>query len=175
MRPQTCAKTTASAPGPIHDIPASSPAPAATSSPTHATPYTCSKGPTAASAEPINSTSTAQPRVRTPLTIRLPRASLVGHGTTLSIANNVSTSSLTASAPAVGINIGAGAPIPTSSICTAIPGPTLRVLTLPPTSSNVSQPTSTTSPRPPSSALSPAITALKHILHLKIGLSENAV
>ncbi|KAG1829823.1 hypothetical protein EV424DRAFT_1641972 [Suillus variegatus] len=159
MRPQTRAKTTASAP--THDIPSSSPAPATTSSPTRATPYTRSKGPAAASAEPINSTSTTQPRVRTPLTIRLPRASLVGHGTTLSIANNVSTSSLTASAPAVGINIGAGAPIPTSSIRTPIPGPTPRVLTPPPTSSNVSQPTSTTSPRPPSSALSPAITASK--------------
>ncbi|KAG2126245.1 uncharacterized protein EDB93DRAFT_1188325 [Suillus bovinus] len=154
---RTRAKTTASAPS-THDLPSSSPAPVTSSSPTRATPYKRSRGPAAASAEPIKST---QPRVRTPLTIRLPRASLVGHATTLSIAKNTSTSSLTASAPAVGINIGTGAPIPTSSIRTPIPAPAPRVSTPPPTSSTVSQPTSTTSPRPPPSALSPAITAPK--------------
>ncbi|KAG1775728.1 hypothetical protein EV702DRAFT_1114320 [Suillus placidus] len=154
--PQTRAKTTASAP------PSSSPAPATNSSPTRATPYTRSRGPTAASAEPINSASTAQPRVRTPLTIRLPRASLVGHPTKFSITNNASTSSLTAaSAPAVGI--GADAPIPTSSIRTPIPAPTPLVRAPPLTPSNLSQPTSTTPPRPPPSAPTPATSAQKPI------------
>ncbi|KAG1822452.1 uncharacterized protein BJ212DRAFT_1327814 [Suillus subaureus] len=133
--PQTRAKTTAS--GHTHDTPSSSPAPATNSSPTRATPYTRSKGPAAVSAEPINSTSTAQPRVRTPLTIRLPRASIAGHSKTLSITNNASTSSLTASAPAIGINI-AGAPIPTSSIRTPIPTPTPLIPTSAPKSAPVS-------------------------------------
>ncbi|KAG2135021.1 hypothetical protein BD769DRAFT_1774202 [Suillus cothurnatus] len=147
--PQTRAKTTASTH--THSIPSSSPAPATNSSPTRATPYTRSRGPAAAS-EPINSTSTAQPRVRTPLTIRLPRASIAGHATTLSITNNASTSSLAASAPAAGINVSAGAPIPTSSIRTPIPAPIPPVRTPPPSTSNVSQSTSTTPPRPPPSA-----------------------
>ncbi|KAG1855554.1 hypothetical protein F4604DRAFT_1247413 [Suillus subluteus] len=157
--PQTRAKTTASTH--THDISSSSPAPATNSSPTRATPYTRSKGPAAASAAPINSTSTAQPRVRTPLTIRLPRASVAGHSTTLSITNNASKSSLTASAPAIGINIGAGAPIPTSSIRTPIPAPTSLIRTPPPTSSNVLQSTSTAPLRPPPSAPTPATSAPK--------------
>ncbi|KAG1761041.1 hypothetical protein EDD22DRAFT_898271 [Suillus occidentalis] len=155
--PQTRAKTTASAP--TNDIPSSSPAPASSPSPIRATPYTRSKGPAVASAEPINSTSTAQPRVRTPLTIRLPRASLAGHPTTFSITNNPSTSSLTASAPVAGI--GAGAPIPTSSIRTPIPAPTPPVPVPPPISTSVSQPTPTTPPQAPTPALSPATSAPK--------------
>ncbi|KAG2038723.1 hypothetical protein BDR03DRAFT_295395 [Suillus americanus] len=157
--PQTRAKTTASTH--THVISSSSPAPATNSSPTRATPYTRSKGPAAASTEPINSTSTAQPRVRTPLTIRLPRASIAGHSTTLSITNNVSKSSLTASEPAIGINIGASAPIPTSSIRTPIPAPTSLIRTPPPTSSNVPQSTSTAPLRPPPSAPTPATSAPK--------------
>lgn len=153
--PQTRAKTTTSTP--IHDMPSSSPAQAASSSPTRVTPYTRSRGPAVASAEPINRTA-AQPRVRTPLTIRLPRASLAGHATALSIKNNASTSSLTASAPTVGI--GADAPIPTSSIRTPIPAPPVIPAPLP-TSSNVSQPTPTTPPRPPPPALSLAISVPK--------------
>ncbi|KIK33709.1 hypothetical protein CY34DRAFT_813434 [Suillus luteus UH-Slu-Lm8-n1] len=155
--PQTRAKTTASAP--TNDISSSSPAPATSSSPIRATPYTRSKGPAAASAEPINSTSTAQPRVRTPLTIRLPRASLAGHPTSFSITNNPSTSSLTASAPVVGI--GAGAPIPTSSIRTPIPAPTPPVPVPPPVSTSVSQPTPTTPSQALTPALSPASSAPK--------------
>ncbi|KAG1739607.1 hypothetical protein EDB19DRAFT_1711099 [Suillus lakei] len=145
---QTRAKTTGSAPN--HDIASSSPAqaPATNSSPARVTPHTRSKGPAAASAEPINSTSTTQPRVRTPLTIRLPRASLGGGHTTFSITNNPSAASLTASAPAVGI----GAPIPTSSIRTPIPAPTPQARAPPPAPSNVSQHASTTPSRPPPSA-----------------------
>lgn len=155
--PQTRAKTTTSAP--IHDMPSSSPAPAASSSPTRATPYTRSRGPTVASAEPINSTGAAQPRVRTPLTIRLPRASLAGHATALSIKKKASTSSLTASA--LGVGIGTDAPIPTSSIRTSIPALPPLIPAPPPTSFNVSQPTPTTPPRPSPSAPSLVTSAPK--------------
>ncbi|KAG0697625.1 hypothetical protein DFH29DRAFT_1071523, partial [Suillus ampliporus] len=155
---QTRAKTTASTP--THKLASSSPAhmstapaPATNSSPGRASPRTRSSGP--ASGESIP----AQPRVRTPLTIRLPRASLIGHPSFA--ANSASAASATASSTAAAT--AAAAPIPTSSIRSSLPAPApspaLVTRAPPPTPSNVSEPVSTTPPRPAPPAPTPVTSA----------------
>ncbi|KAG1733006.1 uncharacterized protein EDB91DRAFT_1149734 [Suillus paluster] len=149
--PQTRAQTTTSSP--VHV----STAPTTNSSPSRASPNTRSRGP--ASGEAI----TAQPRVRTPLTIRLPRAALVGHPAFLAT-NNASAASVTAIAAAsAAAAAAAAAPIPTSSIRSSLsapaPSPAPPIRAPPPTPSNVSKPASTSPARPILPAPTPVTSA----------------